>query len=205
MGRVAIVLWVALLVTAATYGGGGMQSGINAERLDRIAVDSKAIPASGVWGNYLKTPDDMVPRMSVQFDDMGTRPDHDAMALEFLKRGIPVSIGVNAWGVAADDSLQIANILGYEKLYGTEVEWFQHTNGNATPDRVWSGGNRPGNPGPRSTNYITANSIATSDWRYYSAWKRSDWIAELDPTPIIRLTGERLSNIDGQHKAQAKT
>ena len=191
MKRGLLILLLALATTAGTYGGAGMQTGVKPADIDRVAPDASRIPGDNVWGGYLKTPDDMIPRFSIRFDDMGSRPDLDTMAESFLSQGIPVSIGVNAWSVGADDSTQIAAILASERQHDTNVEWYQHTNGNMVPNRVWSGGNRPGNPGPRSNSYITLNSIPTTDIRYYSAWHWNDWVAELDPTPIIRLTGER--------------
>lgn len=189
--KLLAVAIVAACAMGATYGGTGLQRAFDENDLDRVAPTSSRIPGDQTWGGYLKTEEEMRPPLSIRFDDMGSRPDHAIMAQEFLKRGIPISIGVNAWNVAAAESAQIDSILTFEREYGTEVEWYQHTNSSMRPDIGWP----QRGVSPRTSGFTLGShsgvTIPTTDWRYFTAWRWSDWVAELDPTRIIELTGER--------------
>ena len=130
-------------------------------------------PASmaGVWDQVITTDAEMVPPLSVRFDDIGSRDTMDEDSAHFLIRGMKVSYAVNAFNAGdVSDSLTVSNILNtitVNRLSFDQLEWLQHTNTNMNP--------------ALGTNETTDN---FSDYYDYD-WDR--WVLELQKDRIVSL------------------
>lgn len=141
--------------------------------LDSIMAkeDFSAVPAGRVWGHTIKSQAEMVPYLSIRFDDIGNGNaeawiDKVTTAMDY---GVIPSLAVN-WGNidnAADSSVVRAIAIKAEET-GIRPDWMIHANYNMSPD---AHGNTP----------------VMNTWEDYYLWERDDWVAELDPQPLRDL------------------
>lgn len=136
---------------------------------DSVARQSQTVGAQAVFGNTIKTQDQMRPIYAVRFDDF--RPEVGRDSYPFLILRVPISLAINKSTLDATDSTMLANILARADSCGTRVEILTHT---ATSMSVTGRG----------------YSETYGDWRDYWQFTAEDWRDELDTSALESLTGQ---------------
>lgn len=153
---------------------------LSAATLDSVASlgSASSVRASKVWGHSIKTQAEMVPPLTIRFDDYGAGGDDrytgddswQDMITYTMEQGLIPCIATNTYlinqGGADADSVALGAIALKADETGIRPEWLIHTNTNMAPgaygEPIWSPG----------------------QWDQFYAWSRDSWVKELNPEPL---------------------
>lgn len=154
------------------------------------------------WDGRIETQADMVQPVTIRFDDMGSKPDIDVMAREFLLRGIKVTIGLNADNCSdnasehasdggVSDFQQLRNI----KEYANQRFPFPRTQGAERPPIFTV----PGDAKDMVEFYQHTNTSMTpslygysnsNQWPEFFKFTMADWRNELDKESMLEVLAQ---------------